>query len=185
MAPSAQRLDHRQGGAAQRVSRDAAFDAIREALDPTRAPRAWHGGATPMGALRGVGAAAAAWHPAPGRPSIWSLTLHVAYWKYAVRRRLSPAGQERFRRHPANFPDVPADASEAAWRSDIRLLSEEHARLMHAVATFPADALGRKAGPRKHFTFADLIAGIALHDAYHAGQIQLLKRLWNARARAG
>jgi hypothetical protein len=102
-----------------------------------------------------------------------------------VRRRLSPGGRERFQRHPANFPDVPAEASEAAWRNDVRLLSEEHARLMHAVAAFPADALGRKAGPRKHFTFADLIAGIALHDAYHAGQIQLLKRLWNARRQAG
>ena len=165
------------------MSRDAAFDAIREALDPTRTPRAWHGGATPMGALRGVRAATAAWRPSPGRPSIWSLTLHIAYWKYAVRRHLSPPGQERFRRHPANFPDVPADASEAAWRSDIRLLSDEHALLTQAVAAFPAGALGRKTGARRHFTFADLIAGIALHDAYHAGQIQLLKRLWNARAR--
>ena len=184
MAASAQRHDRRQGGTAQRVSRDAAFDAIREALDPTRAARAWHGGATPMGALRGVRAAAAVWRPGPGRPSIWSLTLHVAYWKYAVRRRLSPPGQERFRRHPANFPAVPAAATEADWRSDIRLLGEEHALLMDAVAAFPADALGRKASPRKHYTFADLIEGIALHDAYHAGQIQLLKRLWTARAPA-
>lgn len=163
------------------MSRDAAYDAIRESLDPSRAPRAWHGGATPMGALRGVPAAMAAWRPAPGRPSIWSLTLHIAYWKYAVRRRLLPAGQERFRRHPANFPDVPADASEAAWRSDVRLLSDEHVLLLRAVAAFPPAALGRKAGTRKLHTYADLIAGIALHDAYHAGQIQLIKRLWKAR----
>ena len=29
----------------------------------------------------------------------------------------------------------------------------------------------------------ELIVGIAQHDAYHAGQIQLMKRLWSERRR--
>jgi hypothetical protein len=163
------------------MSREPAFDAIREALDPQLAPRAWHGGVTPLGALRGVSAGMAAWRPAPGRPSIWALTLHVAYWKYAVRRRLSSAGQERFRRQPANFPAVPAEATETAWRADVLILREEHERLLRTIEAFPARRLGQRAGTRKLYTHADLIAGIAMHDAYHAGQIQLLKRLWAAK----
>jgi hypothetical protein len=163
------------------MSRDPALDAIREALDPRRGPRAWHGGPTPLGALRAVSARMAAWRPAPGRPGIWALTLHVAYWKYAVRRRLSPAGAERFRRHPANFPAVPEHPTEAAWRADVLLLREEHEGLVRTIDALPAGRFGRRAGTRKLYTHADLIAGIAMHDAYHAGQIQLLKRLWDAR----
>ncbi|HEU4828656.1 MAG TPA: DinB family protein [Gemmatimonadales bacterium] len=163
------------------MTRDPAFEAICEALNPRRSARAWHGGPTPLGALRGVAAETAAWQPAPGRPSIWALTLHIAYWKYAVRRRLSPEGSERFRRHPANFPDVPSETTAAAWRGDLMLLREEHERLARAVDSFPVDRLATKAGTRKRFTHADLIAGIAMHDAYHTGQIQLLKRLWQSR----
>ena len=163
------------------MSREPAFDAIREALDPRLAARAWHGGATPLGALRGVSAAMAAWQPAPGWPGIWALTLHVAYWKYAVRRRLAPAGEERFRRHPANFPAVPKDPTEAAWRADVRLLRDEHERLVRTIDAFPTARLGKRTGTRRPYTHADLVAGIAMHDAYHAGQIQLLKRLWDAQ----
>lgn len=163
------------------MTRDPALEAIREALNPHRSPRAWHGGPTPLGALRGVTAEAAAWQPAPGRQSIWSLTLHIAYWKYAVRKRLSPEQSERFPRHPANFPEVPRDPTETAWRADVALLREEHERLARVVDAFPLERLARKAGARKRYTHADLIAGIAMHDAYHTGQIQLLKRLQESR----
>jgi hypothetical protein len=33
----------------------------------------------------------------------------------------------------------------------------------------------------RKWTFGELIAGIALHDAWHTGQIQLLKRLYQVR----
>lgn len=34
----------------------------------------------------------------------------------------------------------------------------------------------------KTFTYAQRVAGAAAHDAYHTGQIQVLKREWAARA---
>jgi hypothetical protein len=51
-----------------------------------------------------------------------------------------------------------------------------HRQLRDAVAACPARALGARAQGRA-FTNADLISGIAAHDLYHAGQIQLIKRL--------
>ena len=63
------------------------LDLLVHAIQPA-AGQAWHGGPTPVGALRGVGAAEAWWRPAPRRKSIWMLTLHIAYWKYAIRRVL-------------------------------------------------------------------------------------------------
>jgi uncharacterized damage-inducible protein DinB len=139
--------------------------------------RAWHGGPTPLGALRGVSAAAARRAPKPKRHSIWQLTLHIAYWKYAVRRRLEGDRGARFPRSPANWPAVPARADEAAWKADRALLEDEHRRLRAAIARFPQAKLGRRAPGGSKWTYADLIIGVLAHDAYHTGQIQLLKRL--------
>jgi hypothetical protein len=68
------------------------------------------------------------------------------------------------------------DRSERAWKADIALLERTHRRLRAAIAALPPSAMtGRRSQGRA--TPAWLIAGIAAHDLYHAGQIQLLKRL--------
>ena len=82
------------------------LDALLATLDPKRGA-AWHGGPTPMLALRGVSAAQARWVPARRRHSIWELALHIAYWDYAVRRRLDPDTPRDFPRSPANWPALP------------------------------------------------------------------------------
>ncbi len=150
------------------------LQSILAAIQPPRG-RAWHGGATPGGALKLVTAREAHRVPAGGRNSIWALALHIAYWKYAVRRRLEPGPGPRFPRSPANWPRVPARAEPAAWRADRALLEQEHRALIRTIAAFPASRLGRRP-PGGKWTYGDLIVGILAHDAYHTGQIQLLKR---------
>ncbi len=150
---------------------------IARTLEPPRG-RAWHGGVTPVGALRGVSAAQARWVPAPRRHSIWTLTLHIAYWKYAVRRHLEREPIPRFARSPANWPALPALPDERAWREDRALLAEEHRRFVAAVTTFDPARLHRRPAAKRRWTYGELIIGVLAHDIYHAGQIQLLKRLW-------
>ena len=152
---------------------------LARTLQPKRG-QAWHGGPTPVGALRGVTAVQARWRPAPGRHTIWELALHAAYWKYAVRRRLLGAALPGFARHPANWPDMPAPANEAAWKADRELLGVEHQLLLETVEDFPVKRLGGRSG-RKRWSYGDLIIGILMHDAYHAGQIQIMKRLYAGR----
>jgi hypothetical protein len=158
---------------------DATLQLIARSMHPARG-HAWHGGPTPVGAVRGVPAALARWRPRPGRHTVWELALHSAYWMYAVRRRMLGTAVLPFPRKPANWPAMPVPANEAAWARDRALLSEEHRLLHEAVEEFPAALLGKPSG-RKHWTWGDLLIGIALHDAYHAGQIQLIKRLWGNR----
>ncbi len=148
------------------------LDAIDQAFDR----KAWHG-TNLRGSIRGVSAAQAAWRPAAGRHNIWELVLHTAYWKYAVWRRLTGAGRGSFPLRGSNWFERPgADRSEAAWRADVRLLHETHAELRRAIAGLEPGALDRPArGSRQ--TVRRILHGIALHDVYHAGQIQLLKRL--------
>lgn len=159
-------------------------------LDPPAGFRPWYGGAGPLGSLRGVTAAQAAWRPAPDRHGIWDLVLHMAYWKYAVRRHFEAPPQgppERgagFPRSPSNWPLRPERPDEAAWAADRALLAEEHRRLVAAVAAFDAARLdARPHGSRKH-SYLDLLIGIVQHDTYHTGQVQLLKRLQGPRPRA-
>ena len=83
-------------------------------LQPAPGTRNWHGGPSPLGALRGVGAEQAAWRPAPRRKSIWALALHIAYWKYTVRRHLVATALPRFSRSPSNWPALPATLDERA-----------------------------------------------------------------------
>jgi uncharacterized damage-inducible protein DinB len=151
---------------------------IVDAIQPPPRRLSWHGGPTPVGALRNVGVAAARWSPQPGRHSIWALTLHIAYWKYAVRRRIAGGDGPRFPRAPANWPAVPVPADAAAWAADVALLRREHDQLVLAVTRTPASRLGARPPGARKWTYGEIITGIALHDAYHTGQIQLLKRLW-------
>ena len=155
------------------------------AIQPAAGRGGWHGGPTPVGALRGVGAAEAWWRPAPRRKSIWMLTLHIAYWKYAIRRVLDRSGRSGFPRGPSNWPSPPDHADTARWLEDVALLKLEHARLVEAVAALPAGRLGRRPPSSRRWTYGDLVSGIAVHDAYHTGQIQLMKRLYRERRSLG
>jgi hypothetical protein len=103
------------------------------------------------------------------------VAIHAAYWKYVVRRRLLGEKRGSFPREGSNWI-TPSETSEAAWKRDVRLLVDVHASMRAAVAALgPAD-LRRRSG-RGSTTVLDLVTGIAAHDLYHAGQIQLLKRL--------
>ena len=137
--------------------------------------QAWHG-PNLRGALRGVSPALAAWRSEPGRHNIWELTLHAAYWKYAVRRRLTGEKRGGFALPGSNWFRRPEHETEAAWRGDLRLLASEHRRLLDVAGTLKDRDLARAARPGK--TRCDvLLRGVASHDIYHAGQIQMLKRL--------
>jgi uncharacterized damage-inducible protein DinB len=134
------------------------------------------------GQIDGVTAVQAAWEPAPGRKTIWQLTLHIAYWKYAVRHRFEGGRGGRFPRHPANWPQLPRPASDAAWAADVALLRTEHDLLLEVIAGIPMRRYPMVVPGGRRWTVGELIVGIAQHDAYHVGQIQMLKRLWEARS---
>jgi uncharacterized damage-inducible protein DinB len=156
------------------------LEALLATLDPKRGA-AWHGGPTPLRAVRGVSAAQARWVPARGRHSIWELALHIAYWDYAVRRRLDPDSPRDFPRSPANWPALPERPDERAWALDKELLAREHRALVQVVRRVQGSRWNRRLTGR--WTYGETIVGIAAHEVYHAGQIQLVKRLWSGRAR--
>jgi hypothetical protein len=139
--------------------------------------KSWHG-TNLRGSIRGLSVAQAAWRPARNRHNIWEIVVHAAYWKYAVTRRFSDAPRGSFPLKGSNWFKRPegTNATESAWRADVVILESTHKALRSEVARLVPDDLGKRP-PRSKVTNFDLLAGIAAHDLYHAGQIQLLKRL--------
>jgi hypothetical protein len=160
---------------ARRRAADPRIELLLEVVDQAFDQRGWHG-TTLRGSLRGVTSMEARWRPAPGRHNIWELTVHAAYWKYAVRRRLTGVATGSFARKPSNWPAVPDPADAAAWKRDIRLLEGEHRLLRDSVRTLPPAKLDALS-PQGVWTMAEEIHGVAAHDLYHTGQIQLIKKL--------
>ena len=149
--------------------------------------QSWHG-TNLRGSIRGVPAVVAARRPGRGRHNIWELTVHAAYWKYAVRRRLTGEKRGSFALEGSNWFERPVPAArgarratfgtsaERAWKRDVRLLIDEHRLLREAIAGLDPRRLFKPLGAER-YPAAFLIRGIAAHDLYHAGQIQLLKKL--------
>jgi uncharacterized damage-inducible protein DinB len=154
---------------------DAELRHLLQLVDESYERKAWHG-PNLRGSLRGIDAVQAAWRPAAGRHNIWEIAVHAAYWKYTVWRRLTGEKRGSFPRPGSNWFERPAGLSSLHWKADLKLLADVHCAMRSAVAALAPEALhatprGAKVSP------ATLIRGIAMHDVYHAGQVQLLKRL--------
>jgi hypothetical protein len=140
--------------------------------------RSWHG-TNLRGSIRGLTLDQVCWRPARRRHNIWEIVVHAAYWKYTVRRRLKGERRGSFDLEGSNWFVRPLRRDESAWKADVALLERTHRAMRDAVAALPPETLGRTL-PGGSVTAFELIAGIAAHDLYHAGQIQLLKRLARA-----
>jgi len=151
-------------------------------LDQAYDHRSWHG-TNLRGSIRGLSARQASWRPAGGRHNVWELVVHAAYWKYAAWRRLARAPRGAFPLKGSNWfrrPSADAGAGEKAWRNDLALLRKMHRSLRAAAAALDPGRLYKKHRGSADSNFS-LVTGAAAHDLYHAGQIQLLKRLRERR----
>jgi DinB superfamily len=139
-------------------------------LDEAYERKTWHGPNLKQ-SIKGVTAKQAAWRPGPGRHNIWEVTLHAAYWKYAVRRRIEGGKRGSFVLQGSNFFARPEKGklSDSAWSTDKELLESEHRALRATIAKVLRTPRAAR--------FMRQLYGIAFHDIYHAGQIRLLRRL--------
>jgi uncharacterized damage-inducible protein DinB len=153
-------------------------------IDQAYDKKSWHG-TNLRGSLRGVSAGEASWRPAAGRHNIWELAVHAAYWKYSVLRRLRGGERGGFPVKGSNwFRRSEGGPDEKAWKEDLALLGRMHRELREAVAGLSDEALDRTPSGSKT-RLDDLISGVTFHDIYHAGQIQLLKRLGREESSLG
>ena len=115
---------------------------------------------------------------------VWELALHIAYWEYAVRRMLENGPKGGFPRTPSNWPAIPENPSEDAWKADRKLVKQERGALIAVVTCFDVGQLNEQASRNSQYSYSQILIGIAQHSTYHTGQIALLKRLWPRKSAA-
>jgi hypothetical protein len=148
---------------------------ILELIDQSYKKKAWHG-PNLRGSIRGLTFREALWRPSTARHNIWEIVLHCAYWKYIVRRRIMGERRGSFPVKGSNWFRRSGALTDQQWSDDLRLLEESHRSLRQAIATLRDRDLNVTPTGSK-VSNAVILTGIAAHDVYHAGQIQLLKRL--------
>lgn len=138
---------------------------------------AWHGPSL-LESLEDIDAAEAARHPVPGAHSILEIGFHALGWIEEVGRRLKSGHPELPER--GDWP-TGRKASSGTWEKLPGLITEATARLEAGVAAFPPARLDEVIGSVNPalgtgVTYAAMLHGLAQHNAYHAGQIMILKR---------
>lgn len=142
-------------------------------LDEGYGPGAWHG-ADMKAALADVDPDLAFWRPAPGRHNIAEIAIHHAYYVHSVRERLGGRPPGAFAFEGDDWFDLPGTAKSLAWPELRAIVEKEQQELAALVNDIAA---GRVRSDKTEKERLDLILGITCHAVYHAGQIQLIKRL--------
>ncbi|MGH7460011.1 MAG: DinB family protein [Longimicrobiales bacterium] len=140
---------------------------LQRILDEGYGPGAWHG-ADFKAALADVDGKGAFWRPAPERHNIAEIALHHAYCVRSVRGQLSGESPGPFVLEGEDWFAV-ANGSKLSWTQIRAVVETEQDKLVAAVNA-------AKSALTSEETFK-LVLGITGHAIYHAGQVQLLKRL--------
>jgi len=152
---------------------------VRE-LEHTHAGSPWHGPSR-AAVLADLSIDEAARRPSANGHSIWALVLHMSAWTGEVARRV----REGTPREPVegDWP-APPKPTEEAWRSAVAGLERAHRDVVGAIRASAPGRLDERAGTGDDspsgsgVTYRVMLHGLAQHDAYHTGQISLLKRLY-------
>ena len=145
---------------------------VSRILDEGYGPGAWHG-PDMKAALDDVSPEVAFWRPGSGRHNIAEIALHHAYCARAVRGQLSGQAPEPFVLEGEDWFALP-DKSRLAWPKVREVVEAEQGALARVLADIQSGRVKSALADGERF---DLVLGITCHAVYHAGQVQLIKRL--------
>jgi hypothetical protein len=145
---------------------------LARVLNEGYGPGAWHGPDL-KAALADVSPELAFWRPAPGRHNIAEIALHHAYYAHSVRGRLTGTPAEPFVLEGDDWFEL-SDPSTLAWQEIQAVVDTQQGRLAALIDDISASRVKSPLPDAERF---DLVLGITCHAVYHAGQVQLLKRL--------
>ena len=151
------------------------LEGIRDELLGLYNGNGWHGPSLTE-LLDGVTAEEALQQPLNGAHSIWEIVLHLWAWTNEVTRRLQ--GGSSYEPIEGNWPAITA-ADQAGWQKTLADLDVTHQALSDVIAQFPENRLDDIVPSSREFnvnmSFANMLNGLIAHNAYHAGQIAILK----------
>jgi hypothetical protein len=111
----------------------------------------------------------ALWRPAEDKHCIWQLVRHINYWKYWALKYAKEGVKENAK--DFNWAPLPEEKNEANWNADKENLKKLHEEFKTVCAGFGKDLFE---STEEKIVF---LRTVLYHDAYHSGQIGLLRSL--------
>lgn len=123
--------------------------------------------------LKNISAEDAASHPIKNGNSIWTILNHIIFWHRAVTGRLKNPDKIFVPDGNDFLPNT--DFSEEAWQKTQENFQTSLEELAEEILNFD-EKKWEQTCPGKPTNFYENAIGIIEHDAYHLGQIVLLKK---------
>ena len=146
---------------------------IRTQLNHSINGEPWHGPSL-FDVLDSVTAAQAAARPIEDGHTIWELVLHVTAWMDEIRRRLTGEGRDLPPKE--DFPPQPSEPDDHQWRDTREQVKRSARELSEAVDGSVEARIDLPIAEGRDPVYHSLW-GVCQHNAYHTGQITLLKKL--------
>lgn len=113
----------------------------------------------------------AEWKPYEERNSIWKIVKHTIFWKHSILSYKDGKPLSAKERQEGDWKDIPQNTSEELWRQEIKLLEETHLKMKEMIGKTGSELFNPENDDSNY------IRENLNHDAYHAGQIGLLRIL--------
>jgi uncharacterized damage-inducible protein DinB len=132
--------------------------------------------------LRGVTAAQASWRPAgEAANTIWENVNHLTFYKERFLKRLKGEESEYPQGIGNDDTFVAKQQDEKAWQESVARLEAVHREIREVLAGLKEEDFDR---PIPKNTIGLWASSLVMHDAYHTGQIVLIRKLqgsWPSR----
>ena len=135
-------------------------------------------------AIEGLNFEQAAWKPIDDVNCIWETLSHLTYYNYAYLQRFQGIDYE-YDVTSNNETFSTGEYDEAHWQADIARFDAVMNEWRELIASADDTKFGERVSQQNSATWAQLIADVNAHNAYHAGQVIVLRKMmgsWNAEA---
>jgi uncharacterized damage-inducible protein DinB len=133
-------------------------------------------------ALKGVTAEQAVWKATGADNSIWETLAHVSYYNNAYLQRFKGIDYEYATADNDETFEGAENASEENWRAHVAKFDSIMTAFRDLLTAAEEAKFDQPVPQKTERKWAELIADINAHNAYHGGQILLLRKLqgsWN------
>ncbi|MEQ1644173.1 MAG: DinB family protein [Pyrinomonadaceae bacterium] len=127
-------------------------------------------------ALEGVSAEQACWKPVDDANCIWETLAHLTYYNHAYVERFKGVDYE----YDVSSNDETfsvGESNEAEWQAEIARFNTVMTEFFDLIAAADEAKFAEPVSASNQTQWATLILNISAHNAYHAGQIMLLRKL--------
>lgn len=133
--------------------------------------------------LDGVTAEQAAWKAEGTDNSIWESLAHLTYYNNAYLQRFKGEKYEYKKADNDATFEAPEEPTEEDWKRDVDTFDSVMREFRSLIESASEEKFDHPVSEKNQASWAELIMNINAHNAYHGGQMLLIRKLegsWNS-----